>query len=172
MKTTVLLAIIVAMQLNIGHAQEIPLDERFTLDGCYAAAKFQKAKVAAMMAAAEQVRREAVATAERVRRETLAAQAHEDRKARAAYLISYIISVGNWIDDHTEPSHGEKVARSWAMIMEAQDELHNIYATELRLSQDPTTLATLRENIAKLTVGRQYAKNQLARYGRDFPKSW
>jgi hypothetical protein len=58
------------------------------------------------------------------------------------------------------------------MIMEAQDELHGIYATELHISTDPATIATLRENIAKLTIGRQYAKNQLVKYGRDFPKSW
>ena len=161
MKVVVSLAIIIAMQLGISRAQEIPIDERFTLDGCYAAAKSQKAKAAAMVAAAEQVRREALATQSRVA-----------RKARAAYLISYIISVGNWIDEHTEPQDGERVANSWVMIMEAQDELHGIYATELRLSADPATLATLRENIAKLTTGRQYAKNQLIKHGRDFPKSW
>ena len=161
MKKSVLLAMAIAMQCVISHAQDIPLDDRFTLDGCHAAAKSQRARAAAM----------AVAT-ERVRQEALATQAHEARKARAAYLISYIISVGNWIDDHQEPQHGEKVARSWAMIMEAQDELHGIYAAELRLSKGPATLATLRENIAKLTIGRQYAKNQLAKYGRDFPKSW
>ncbi len=161
MKTAILLAITIAMQLSISHAQEIPLDERFTLDGCYAAAKSQKAKAAAMAAAAEQARREALAT-----------QAHEARKARAAYLISYIISVGNWIDAHTELYDCEKVSKSWAMIMEAQDELHGIYTTELRLSTDPATLATLRDNIAKLTTGRQYAKKQLIKQGRDFPKLW
>jgi len=118
MKVVVSLAIIIAMQLGISRAQEIPIDERFTLDGCYAAAKSQKAKAAAMVAAAEQVRREALATQSRVA-----------RKARAAYLISYIISVGNWIDEHTEPQDGERVANSWVMIMEAQDELHGIYAT-------------------------------------------
>ena len=58
------------------------------------------------------------------------------------------------------------------MIMDAQDQLHAIYATELQSCRDPATIATLRENIAKLTIGRQYAKTQLAKYGRDFPKSW
>ena len=161
MKTFTLLAIIIAMQFSVSYAQVIPIDDRFTLDGSRAAAKSQKAKAAAIVAAAEQARREALAT-----------QAHVARKARAAYLISYIVSVGNWIDEHTEPQDGERVANSWAMIMEAQDELHAIYAIELRLSTSPATLATLRENIAKLTTGRQYAKNQLIKHGRDFPKSW
>ncbi len=151
----------IAMQFSTGYAQDIPLSERFTLDGCYAAAKSQKSRDAAVAAAAAQYRRD-----------VLAAQAKEARKARAAYLISYIISVGNWIDDHPDPDDHEKVAKSWSMIMETQDELQGIYATELRISRDPATIATLRENIAKLTVGRQYAKNQLVKLGRDFPKSW
>ncbi len=161
MKTVGLLAMAIAIQFSTGYAQDIPLDERFTIDGCYTAAKSQRARAAALVAEAAQARREA-----------LVAQAHEARKTRAAYLISYIISVGNWIDDHPETYNGESVARSWAMIMQAQDELHGIYATELRISTDPTTIAILRENITKLTVGRQYAKNQVIKYGRDFPKSW
>lgn len=160
-KTVGSIVLAIAMQFSTSYAQDIPLSERFTLDGCYAAAKSQRSRDAAVAAAATQYRRD-----------VLAAQAREARKTRAAYLISYIISVGNWIDDHSEPSNGASVAKSWSMIMETQDELQGIYATELRLSRDPATIATLRENIAKLTIGRQYAKNQLVKYGRDFPKSW
>lgn len=160
-KTVGSIVLAIAMQFSTSYAQDIPLSERFTLDGCYAAAKSQRSRDAAVAAAAAQYRRE-----------VLAAQAKEARKTRAAYLISYIISVGNWIDDHPETYHGERVAQSWSMIMDAQDQLNAIYATELRISRDPATIATLRENIAKLTIGRQYAKNQLVKYGRDFPKSW
>ena len=160
-KTVGSIVLAIAMQFSTSYAQDIPLSERFTLDGCYAAAKSQRSRDEAVAAAAAQYRRE-----------VLAAQAKEARKTRAAYLISYIISVGNWIDDHSEPDNGERVAKSWSMIMEAQDELHGIYTTELRISIDPATIATLRENIAKLTIGRQYAKNQLVKHGRDFPKSW
>ena len=57
------------MQFSTSYAQDIPLSERFTLDGCYAAAKSQRSRDAAVAAAAAQYRRE-----------VLAAQAKEARK--------------------------------------------------------------------------------------------
>ena len=132
----------------------------------------QRSRDAAIAASAAQYRRDVLAAQAKERRDVLAAQAKEARRERAAYLISYVISVGNWIDDHPDPNDHERVAKSWSMIMEAQDELHGVYARELQVSSDAATIATLRENIAKLTIGRQYAKNQLVKYGRDFPKPW
>ena len=99
-KTVGSIVLAIAMQFSTSYAQDIPLSERFTLDGCYTAAKSQRSRDAAVAAAAAQYRRE-----------VLAAQAKEARKTRAAYLISYIISVGNWIDDHPETYHGERVAQ-------------------------------------------------------------
>ena len=44
-KTVGSIAMAIAMQFSTSYAQDIPLSERFSLDGCYAAAKSQRVPV-------------------------------------------------------------------------------------------------------------------------------
>jgi len=86
--------------------------------------------------------------------------AHEARKARAAYLIQYITRTGNAIDLLT--AHGENPKNYWKAIMEVQNELLDIYRSELPgAADDPDPTRVLQSNIAKITRGREFARNAL-----------
>ena len=82
-------------------------------------------------------------------------QAHETRKARAAYLISYIIETGNEIDQLN--ANGRNPRNYWRAIVDAQNELLNIYRVELSGNTDLDCIRILKSNIARLTRGREFA---------------
>jgi hypothetical protein len=94
---------------------------------------------------------------------------HEAKKARAAYLITYITERGNEIDQLN--ASGQNPRNYWRAIIEAQNELINIYNIELNGNTDPDCIRILRSNIAKLTRGREFALDAVqqgpAPLGRD-----
>ena len=78
--------------------------------------------------------------------------AHETRKARAAYLLQYIIDRGNEIDQLN--ASGQNPRNYWRAIIEAQNELLNIYKVELRDAcsvEDTHAISILKSNVDKLT---------------------
>jgi hypothetical protein len=92
-------------------------------------------------------------------------QAHEARKARAAYLIEYIARTGNAID--LLVAHGDNPRNYWRAIIECQNELLNIYKVELRNAcsiNDEGSINILKANIDKITSGREFAWNAIKNY--------
>ena len=85
---------------------------------------------------------------------------HEARKARAAYLVQYIIDTGNEIDQLN--ANGRNPRNYWKAILEVQDELLAIYQSELpAAADDPDATQVLQSNIAKITRGREFARNAI-----------
>ena len=86
--------------------------------------------------------------------------AHEARKARAAYLIQYIIETGNAIDQLN--ADGRNPRNYWRAILDAQNEILNIYKVELRNAcqvNDEHAISVLKANIDKISNGRDFAWN-------------
>ena len=85
--------------------------------------------------------------------------AHEAHKTRAAYLVGYIIETGNAIDRLDDDRNPKNF---WLAIVQAQDELLDIYQSELaNAALDPDATRVLQSNIAKITRGREFARNAI-----------
>jgi len=114
-----------------------PSTDRFSLDGCYAAAKAKQAKAA------------------QAEREAKAAKEHEARKARAAYLVGYIAMLENFIKSQPNSSS----LPTWLQwLFSTQTELLEIYNKELPSATDPERLVS---NIAQLEQKHQITKMSL-----------
>lgn len=145
------IGLIVLMSGTCYSEQSLSLDDRFTLNGCRIAGKAKNARIEAAML------------------ESRLLAAHNARKARATYLISYIQGIGNSID-HLDPEwDAARLSAYWHYILEAQTELLEIYRTELRFATDQAAVATICENIAKIERGYAFAKATIRAHGTDWP---
>lgn len=137
---------------NTCHSEPtLGLDDRFTIEGCRIAGKARNARN------------------EAIRHEAMLLAAHNHRKARVAYLISYIQSTGNAIDRLDPELDTTRITTYWHYILDAQIELLGLYHTELQFATDQDTRTILHENITKIERGRAFAKATLNRYGADWP---
>jgi hypothetical protein len=96
---------------------------------------------------------------------SLTDEVHEARKARAAYLIQYITERGNEID--LLNANGQNPRNYWRAIIDAQNEILNIYKVELQNAcqvNDEHAISVLKANIDKLSNGRDFAWNALKNY--------
>ena len=78
---------------------------------------------------------------------------HEARKTRAAILINYITQIGNEIDRLN--TNGQNPRNYWRAIIDAQNELLQIYRAELAFAKDdPDATRILKANIVKIDRGQ------------------
>ena len=117
--------------------------------------------------AAEKAGKTAIAEHKNKQRKTDKAT-HEARKARAAYLVQYIIDTGNEIDQLN--ASGWNPRNYWKAIVEVQDELLDIYQSELvGTADDPNATRVLQSNITKITRGREFARNAINESNAPLP---